>query len=310
MNDFEHRDDQHEDHCEPDDQRASPSHNWGWLPCVIVAGSSIVFALLVSGIAVLVALLVFEGPGILADPDRMQMWLGEFSLTSIGLFVIVVPGQATFLSLAIGGALLSKESIASRLSLGKGTKPSYLWAIFALGTPTVGLLMSLILNGIMQLTGTEPSQQVQNIEVMLSSFKGSKVILLICLISILPGISEELLFRGYVQSRLLKQWPPVLAIGFSSFCFGLAHIDPMHMFVVMPIGVWLGIVAWQCGSIWPAILGHIVNNVSSIALSRMVAGGVEESTAINTAILASLPFFALSVGFMFAIKQTPTESDS
>jgi hypothetical protein len=34
--------------------------------------------------------------------------------------------------------------------------------------------------------------------------------------------------------------------------FTAAHLDPGHMLGVLPIGVWLGVVAWQSGSLWPS----------------------------------------------------------
>ena len=50
----------------------------------------------------------------------------------------------------------------------------------------------------------------------------------------------------------------------SSLLFAIAHMDPIHSLLVLPLGIWMGVVAWQAKSIMPAMLCHIVNNSVSI----------------------------------------------
>lgn len=42
----------------------------------------------------------------------------------------------------------------------------------------------------------------------------------------------------------------------------------MHSIAVMPLGVWLGLIAYRCDSLWPAVIGHIVNNGFALAMMR------------------------------------------
>ena len=79
-----------------------------------------------------------------------------------------------------------------------------------------------------------------------------------------PAICEELLFRGYIQTRLAKSFGPILGVGIASLLFAAFHLDLVHVVAVFPLGLFLGWVSWQSGSLFPAILGHFVNNVISV----------------------------------------------
>jgi membrane protease YdiL (CAAX protease family) len=103
---------------------------------------------------------------------------------------------------------------------------------------------------------------------MFRSARGWFLVMLLGLVAVLPGLSEEGLFRGYLQSRLLQRMPAAAAIGISSLLFAIAHLDPLHVLAVIPLGVWLGVIAWRCDSIWPSALGHMVNNAVSIVMTH------------------------------------------
>lgn len=297
---------------EPPIEAAEPKarFDWSWLASALVGPGVIGFAVLNSTLALLFAMFALKGPAILGRPEELASWISEFSTTNLGLVILVVPGQLTFLVFAITGGFFSRESFVERLALTRGNAPLISWLIFGLGTPTVGILMTLVLNWAATIFDMQPSQQFQQIDTMLSAFTGPRLVIIIGLVAFLPGVCEELLFRGYVQSRLTKVWPPFAGVGFSSICFALAHVDPMHIFVILPVGVWLGLVAYKTGSIWPAMLGHIINNISAILLTQLTSLGVPEGQATNGALLVCVPFFIVSVGLMFGMnpKRPPTST--
>ncbi len=105
-----------------------------------------------------------------------------------------------------------------------------------------------------------------------------------------PAICEELLFRGYIQTRLTRTLGPILGIGIASFLFAAFHLDLVHVVAVFPLGVFLGWVAWQSGSLFPAMIGHFVNNVISVV-------GVVVAPEEQTDMLA-LPAMAFTLGIL------------
>ena len=85
-------------------------------------------------------------------------------------------------------------------------------------------------------------------------------IVFIMAIGVFPGIGEELLFRGYVQRRMLQRCGPWVAIGVTSILFGLVHVTPQGIALATILGVWLGLLAWRTDSIWPSACCHAFVN--------------------------------------------------
>lgn len=83
----------------------------------------------------------------------------------------------------------------------------------------------------------------------------------VVVVGFLAGIAEELLFRGFMQTRLTARWGPVPAILATSLCFGLAHFDPVQGASAVLLGIYLGAITEWSGSLRPAIVCHVVNNV-------------------------------------------------
>jgi len=81
-------------------------------------------------------------------------------------------------------------------------------------------------------------------------------------IALVPGFVEETLFRGYIQRRLLKRWSPAVAILVTTVLFAIMHIMPHAVVNAFVIGLWLGVLAWRTGSVWPGIVSHAFINGS------------------------------------------------
>jgi len=80
------------------------------------------------------------------------------------------------------------------------------------------------------------------------------------MISIVAGVSEEVGFRGYIQSPLEKRYGPVIAICVASALFWIAHLNHANgvprVGALFIMGASLGTLAWCARSIWPAIIAH------------------------------------------------------
>ena len=201
----------------------------------------------------------------------MQRWLTGFVGSKAGLLAALLPGQLMFLTLALAAAALSPKPLRQRLRLGAGVMPIWTWVLYILATPAVGVLATMLLSS----ADAEPSEHLKMMDGMMRTHADQFLGGLLLLIAVLPGVAEELLFRGYLQSRLLERFPPRTAIAVSAFIFAAAHIDPTHAIGVLPLGLWLGLVAWRTGCVWPAILCHIANNAFAVVLTATQPAGAE-----------------------------------
>ncbi|MGG4460272.1 CPBP family intramembrane glutamic endopeptidase [Brevibacillus porteri] len=83
-------------------------------------------------------------------------------------------------------------------------------------------------------------------------------------IGILVPIAEEILFRGVIQTYLVRRIGPIMGIFLSSFWFGLLHMDIALFAPLFVIGLLLGFVRHRYQSIWGAVLLHAVNNMTGV----------------------------------------------
>ncbi|HEY7120650.1 MAG TPA: CPBP family intramembrane glutamic endopeptidase, partial [Tepidisphaeraceae bacterium] len=81
------------------------------------------------------------------------------------------------------------------------------------------------------------------------------------------GFFEELLFRGPIQTALLRKASPAFAIVITAFVFGAAHLDLHGLLLRTILGIVLGYVVWRTGSIFPAMLLHALYDSTSLGLA-------------------------------------------
>jgi membrane protease YdiL (CAAX protease family) len=131
-------------------------------------------------------------------------------------------------------------------------------------------------------------------------------ILFVLLVALAPGLTEEVLFRGYIQGRLLERWSPGVAITVTSVLFTLMHVTPHAMAAVIPLAFWLGALAWRTGSVWPGIVCHAFVNGAWNAwqVSRLVAGLPEmpPAPALIGVVLVALVCFAVSCRLLWRAR--------
>ena len=80
------------------------------------------------------------------------------------------------------------------------------------------------------------------------------------LICLLPGIFEELAFRGYIQTRLERVGDAREALVIQAAMFSVLHILPAVFISHLVIGLILGIVRNRSQSLYPGMLIHIAWN--------------------------------------------------
>jgi uncharacterized protein len=149
------------------------------------------------------------------------------------------------------------------------------------------------------------------VEKLLANITQPQAIPFVLFIAIVPGVVEELLFRGYVQGRLLERWPPWIGIMVTSLLFAIVHVQPHHVVAVFPIGLWLGVVAWKSGSVIPSILCHAFIN-GSLNAWRMIAKfneipeGTQHVVDIGGLFVGAI-CFVLAVNVLFADDETKSD---
>jgi membrane protease YdiL (CAAX protease family) len=111
------------------------------------------------------------------------------------------------------------------------------------------------------------SQYYQDIwEQVLEKFYQIPLIATFFIVSVLPGICEELLFRGFLLRGFRKRYPDSWAIVLVGLLFGLIHVDPYKLLSTTLLGILFGYMVVKTGSIFTGIIAHITNNTIPLLL--------------------------------------------
>ncbi|MEM1178979.1 MAG: CPBP family intramembrane glutamic endopeptidase, partial [Acidobacteriota bacterium] len=86
--------------------------------------------------------------------------------------------------------------------------------------------------------------------------------------AVLPGLCKEVAFRGVLLQALRRRLAPYAVVLISAAVFAVFHFEWVRLLPTFFLGVLLALLTYATGSLWPAIVWHLLNNASAILLSR------------------------------------------
>jgi sodium transport system permease protein len=95
---------------------------------------------------------------------------------------------------------------------------------------------------------------------------------LLTMFAIVPGICEEIAFRGFILSGLQNRYRNVTAIVLSALLFGFLHVLlslSQQAFNATLLGLLLGLIAVRSGSVLPGIVFHVTHNGLAVMMSKV-----------------------------------------
>lgn len=127
-------------------------------------------------------------------------------------------------------------------------------------------------------------------------------------VALIPGVMEELFFRGFVQKTLQKSLSPHVSVWLSAFLFSLIHFQVYGFLPRMVLGAIYGYLYLWSESLLPAICAHFFNNaLNVVAVYYALDGQIEKrwvrDTQVVPAWLAALSLI-LSAGILYFYHQT------
>lgn len=95
-------------------------------------------------------------------------------------------------------------------------------------------------------------------------------------------VFEELVFRGIILDGFLQQYPVRKSIVWSSFFFGLYHLNPWQFITAMGLGLFIGWVYHRTRSLVPCMAIHAFANGTSFFLTAGMSEEQQDMTLIET----------------------------
>ena len=187
-------------------------------------------------------------------PRVMEVALSPEGVVGLSL----LPTQIALLLTAIAAAWLSPQPLTKRLGMTRPRASAAIivtWIVAAIVPFAVGMGAAHALARYVPVIPVDPTV-AKLYEKMRWEFAGPFVLF----IALAPGLAEELLFRGYVQRRLIQRWPVWLGILVTTVLFAVLHLMPHAVLFAFVIGLWLGLIAWRTDSVWPSVACHALVN--------------------------------------------------
>jgi sodium transport system permease protein len=192
----------------------------------------------------------------------LALWFGE-SLGIRGQILVNVVGL--FLGCSLLMIIRYQLPVREALSL-RPVKP-LVWLAVLVGAPSA----LVVGNGIAQL-----AQRVMPVpERVLESF--GQFLLpddvplwqIVFFLAVVPGICEEIAFRGVLLYGLGKRLRPVALALTVGLVFGVFHVSLFRILPTGYLGVVLAAVTMLTGSIFPAMVWHTLNNATALVPSHL-----------------------------------------
>ncbi|NQX55594.1 CPBP family intramembrane metalloprotease [Pedobacter panaciterrae] len=127
-------------------------------------------------------------------------------------------------------------------------------------------------------------QAMQTTLLLLKMKHISELVVNLLLIALLPGIAEELMFRGAVQRSFLRIFKnPHVAIWTSAFLFSAIHLQFYGFLPRFLLGAGFGYIYYWSGNLWYSMLAHFLNNAYAVCVAwYMQKNNIPLSEADNT----------------------------
>ncbi len=98
----------------------------------------------------------------------------------------------------------------------------------------------------------------------------------VLVIALLPAVCEELACRGFILSGFRHLGHKWRAIVYTAIVFGLAHFIIQQSVMATLVGVVIGYMAVQSGSLLPGVAFHLVHNTLGVASARITPAMLDQ----------------------------------
>ena len=132
-------------------------------------------------------------------------------------------------------------------------------------------------------------------------------------LAILPAIGEELVFRGFLQKKIINfSKKPYLSIFFTALLFSVVHMQFEGVLPRFILGSVLGLMFYFSSNIWIPIIAHFINNALIVILSYPALNNKISFDLLNLEKFvrwdqAALSLIAVTVLFYLFIKKIDLE---
>jgi membrane protease YdiL (CAAX protease family) len=132
------------------------------------------------------------------------------------------------------------------------------------------------------------------------------LIILVVLVSVvMPGLVEELMFRGVILASLSSAGAAASAVFWQALAFALFHADPLFLLPPFLAGLLLANIRRHSDSLWPAMLAHMSLNLSLQAINPLLPRLTAQYLSSPSSQPGSLLYASLIAACIAAVTLVP-----
>ncbi|WP_439557526.1 lysostaphin resistance A-like protein [Dyadobacter sp.] len=145
----------------------------------------------------------------------------------------------------------------------------------------------------------QKEDQLSVMTAFLTNYKTfGQMLIALFVVALLPAIGEEALFRGVIQTKLLKVTSnPHVAIWASAAIFSAIHFQFYGFLPRMMLGALFGYLFYWTGNFWVAVLAHFVNNGFVLVMMYLHNLGMIDTNIEET---KSMPLLLITVSLLLS----------
>jgi len=154
-----------------------------------------------------------------------------------------------------------------------------------------------------------PKQLLEELRKSLIPLDGSRgFVATLLLVAVTPAICEECLFRGPILRGLRTRFDGVAAAVITAALFGLFHMDVYRLIPTALLGIMLGFIALESGSIVASMVAHFCNNAMLVTLASLGLDRPMEALsqrALTLLVIASLVLTGAGLALVRGARHRP-----
>ena len=239
----------------------------GSVACAQLSGGRIELGFVAPASLAMVVLLADGVPPEALQLELTRMIQEEFWV--IGTSILCTGAAMSLIAIAFVG---TAKGVKLRAGLGLRGAPLATFVVAPIGILALGPVSDLMRRAMQYFL---PWFTLGSLEGLDRVANAAPLYLVVPAMALVPGVAEELLFRGMFQSSIRFRWFGVVMTG---VLFAAYHTDPHHVAAVLPLGIYLSWLRMRTGSTLVPITAHIANNATAVIASVLLEGGAEGET--------------------------------
>lgn len=235
-----------------------------WRFVHVLAIFALLFLLLGVGFAVLRLFLAQSNPDFLAGGSTGEFQMPPLTLT-FTLAAAVLQALAFIVPIMVVGWRVRVDwatSLGWQAPQGEAWRWWGMTAVFAVLCP---MLVGWVARATQWLMGHEEFYNPQAELFAHDGFSWGGMLAAAVVVGMLVPLAEELIFRGVLYRWLRVHWPAWATILTTAVLFAALHWEISVVAGILVMGLGCGWLVEKSGSIWPAIVVHVINNLLAVA---------------------------------------------